>query len=218
MEKITRNRRQPSRQSAKRLSVPVAALALAALPAQATLIDFDDLTQLPCTDLECVPLAVTDQYAELGVTFGGAGLLNEPGSPAVQSSPNAIYDFYGPGMGFSFSGLLPSEVSFYVSAAAGDAVYVNAYDITGAVIASVTTDGYQGPVVEGPAYRDRQLVSFSGLEIASIGFSNFYNRRGIMLDDLAFSTGAAAVPGPGSVGLLITGLVLLWWARWSRRL
>ena len=181
--------------------------------ARAVTIDFEDLAQPPCDPISCEPLQVDTQYANLGVVFGGAGLESVVDSPFARSGSNAIYDFFGPGMGISFTGTLPTEVSFYVSASAGDAIYITADGPGGT--RQFTTDGWQGPNIPGAPYRDLQYVSFSGAEISSLSFGDFYNRRGIFLDDLTFSRDSASVPEPGALPLIAAGLLLL--ARLRRR-
>src|SRR5690606_21279551 len=122
-----------SRHGARAAAGLLGAGLLAATAAQATLINFDDLKNNPCTEEFCDPLPVDDQYAALGVRFYGAGLATAPGADYVRSAPNAIGDIYGPGLAIDFLGVLPSSVSFYVSAALKDALYVTAYGPGGVI-------------------------------------------------------------------------------------
>ena len=188
--------------------VGVIGLSMASTAAHATLINFDELTQPNCDEPDvCYPLAVDNQYAAMGAVFSTAALVAGP-STYASSQPNAISDFYGPGLDIWFTGPLPTTVSFYLSAALQDAIYVDASGPTGAV-GSFISDGYRGPMYDD-TYRDLQLVTFSGAEISQLSFSDFYFRRGdIMIDDLFFARDEIKVIEPSSLSLFMAGGIVL---------
>jgi hypothetical protein len=197
----------------------VIASSLVTSAAHATLISFDDLTQSTCPPdpetASCDPLYVTNQYADLGVTFSGAALVVAlPGDAAVVSPPNYMSDFWGPGIDINFSGLLPTAVSLLVSSYVGNASYIDAYDSSGARIQSVITDGNRGLGIPAPAYSPRQLVTFAGAEIARIHVIDLYERRGFLgVDNLSFARENISVPEPSTLLLIIGGLLASLFAR-----
>lgn len=179
--------------------------------AHATLITFDELTQPPCDEFECLDGVVDNQYAALGVTFSGAGLYSFAASPQLVTPPNGVSDVYGPGMSIYFSGQLPTFVRLYVSSVNEDSVGIAAYGPGGAV-GSVSTDGWRGTEENSTPYRDQQLITFSGSEISRLDLGTFYGRRGsLIIDNLEFS----AVPLPGGLMLFGSGIAafLVWRTR-----
>lgn len=177
--------------------------------ANTQLIDFDNLTQAPCTADSCDPTVVDNQYSALGVSFGGAGLFTDSASQIV-SAPNALSDFYGPSMTIHFTGSLPTAISVYVSAFNQDAIFLTAYGESGQ-IGSATTDGWRGTPETSTPYRDRQLVTFSGIgAISQINLDSFFDRRGtLIIDNLQFGD-QLNVPLPAALGLFASALSGLW--------
>lgn len=218
------------------------ALILLTSSAFATLITFDDLPErYPPnwqdhpdygTDFEIVnPMPVTNQYDHLGVNFGsgspdevivGAGL---PGGAAVVraedaavSPPHAIFDYYGPGMVFTFIGdELPNYVSFYVTGVDGVGILARAWDETGAMVVDLRSDGWWGlPEWSTPAV-PQQLMEIEGRNIQKIYVGNAYDQRGMTyLDNLYFSD-TRPVPEAGTWAVLLTGLFGLTIGRCRRK-
>ncbi|HEY3700380.1 MAG TPA: hypothetical protein VGK97_13675 [Spongiibacteraceae bacterium] len=185
------------------------------MPAHATLINFDELIQAPCTQESCDPTPVDNQYAALGVVFINAAVYQEAMAPQIVSPPNAISDWYGPGMQIHFTGTLPTTVSMYVSAVLQDSIYLTAYGLSGQ-IGSATTDGWRGTEETSTPYRDQQLITFSGIgAISQITLDSLFSRRGtLVIDNLEFS---ASVPLPPALGLFASGLGFLFWRSRSSR-
>lgn len=179
---------------------------VAAVPAHATLINFDELIQAPCTQESCDPTPVDNQYAALGVMFINAAVYQEVTAPQIVSQPNAVSDWYGPGMQIHFTGALPTTVSMYVSAVLQDSIYLTAYG-PGGQIGSATTDGWRGTEETSTPYRDQQLITFSGIgAISQINLDSFFSRRGtVVIDDLQFGN-QANVPLPATLGLFVSGM------------
>lgn len=183
--------------------------------ATTSLIDFDDLIQAPCDD-GCEPTWVNNQYASLGVTFIGAGLYNYSEASQIVSQPNAISDFYGPGMSINFTGNLPTTVQLYVSSFSGYSVAVLTYGADGKPMGGIDTDGWRGIEENSTPYRDQQLVAFSGAPISKIEILDFSGRRSAaVIDNLQFGNGAS-VPLPASLGLFASALSGLWLRRHAR--
>lgn len=208
------------------------ALILFTSSALATLITFDDLPErYPPnwqdhpdygTDFEIVrPMPVTNQYDHLGVNFGSGDLddivvgSGNPGGAAISRSedaavspPQAIFDFYGPGMVFTFIGdELPNYVSFYVTGVDGVGILATAWDDTGAIVADLRSDGWWGlPEWSTPAV-PQQLMEIEGQNIQKIYVGNFYDQRGMTyLDNLYFGD-ARPIPEAATWSLLLTGLL-----------
>lgn len=185
-----------------------ALVSLAASPAVATLITFDDLPaniDIPgWTDPgETIPRPLTTQYEHLGVSFGegdpelvARGEAGNDGAAitdydaAAVSGTNAIMDFYGPGMSFTFIGdQLPGYVSFNVTGASGVGVWGSAEDALGNEVASFQSDGFWGlPELSSPAIPG-QFIELEADSIKTVYLGNFYNRRSYTnLDNLYFSS------------------------------
>lgn len=174
-----------------------------ALPVRAALITFDDL---PTNSGE--PTELIDQYAALGVTFGGAA-VDEDHWDASVSSPNVASDHYGPGMSIQFTGALPNFVSLYVSTAWEQSAYIS-FRSTDGQVTHFVTDGWRGLEELSTLYRDRQLVSFSGADISHVYLGEFYGRRGsLLIDDLMFDHIDVEVSEPPMMSLLTVALLLL---------
>lgn len=188
-----------------------AALALAcALPASATVIDFDGsdghLLLAPET-------ALGSQYAALGVTFAGSGAAG--GSVVHQEAELGIaarsgFNF----LGFNADlGIGPAErISFATGqdtvslfAATYEALVdpvtftMSAFDGLGKLLASTTIGGA----------RDWQELTLSASGIRSVVVSSTAYTWG--LDDLSFTGSSAEVPEPATFGLMgvaLAGLML----------
>jgi hypothetical protein len=195
-----------------RLAAIAVAGCLTMSTANATLITFDDLPA-DVIDPFCscfVPTAVTNQYESLGVIFTGGGIGGGilSGGAGVVSEPNVLTDFYGPDLGISFTGALPTVVKLYVSSANGDAVFIDAVG-PGGFLSTHVTDGFLGND-EGLPYRDRQLVTFTGAEISGLGLVTNFRRRGALeIDDLSFTREVAEISEPAALGLVAVALALL---------
>ena len=173
--------------------------------AHAITLTFDELTQLPCTGDACSDLSVDNQYSGLGVTFSGAGLYSFAESNQLVTPPNGLSDVYGPGLSIRFSGTLPKAFSVYVSSSNEDSVGISVAGANGP-LAALSTDGWNGSEENSTPYRDKQLVTFSGSEIARIDFASYYDRRGaIIIDNLKFGD-TLSVPLPASAGLFAIAL------------
>lgn len=222
-------------------------LSFCTTPAFATLIDFDDLPadyqlmppwsyDLPSDMWETdhsvwTSRPLTDQYVDLGVSFGtgdlneiaasqssesGAGLVTR--DDVVVSGPNAVGSHYTyDGLRFSFVGdERPQYLSLYVSAPSGAmSVTVN------------ETGGTRQLLNLGYSYEDGEFqyterpmkhkVEFFSHGIESVRLGNFYGHRTtpVYMDDLYF--GAAPVSAPASLPVLVAGLAGLLVVRRARR-
>lgn len=221
-------------------------LVAVAPPAIATLITFDDIPAIHRSpppgyedypdytpdDDELFPMPLTDQYAHLGVSFGTGnpddivrGIGGNSGGaavslydPALVSPPQAIHDFYGPDMSFSFIGdELPGYVSFNVTGTDGVGIWATAYDANGTQISDLRSDGWWGaPELSTPAVPG-QLLEFEADNIKTIRLGNLYYRRSMThLDNLYFTT-TRPVSAPASWPLLGLGMLALGLARYRKR-
>ena len=184
-------------------------LSLFSVPAKAVVINFDDLVYVPSWPEDFFgDHELTDEYEDQGLLISGGFLSvwHEGTGPSV-SEPNFLYA--GHDLRLKFIGELPTFVSMYVSANSEQAVYLRAFDSSSELIASHTTDGWQGFDTD-PPYVPNQLVSFNAQGgISKIFISDFYFRRtGAMIDDLTF-TYSAQVPEPGSVFLFGLGMLAI---------
>lgn len=197
----------------------LAASALLAASAQAALITFDELPWRPIDSFYDYP--VDTQYASLGVTFD-IGYLSQTYYP---SNPPAYLNQYllgGHDMRVTFSGSLPSHVSFNMSSPYGAASesYVAALDANGNVVGRGRTGGTypagdrDPPWAEDLPYRANRYISFSSASgIAALSFYDAYGSRlSTSIDNLYFGA-VAAVPEPTSLILGAAGLGVLAWAR-----
>lgn len=211
-------------------------LSLTASSAFATLITFDDLpANIDIPELNnagiTTPMPLTTQYEHLGVSFGegdpelvargeawndGAAITDY--GDAVVSGTNAIMDFYGPGMSFTFIGdQLPGYVSFNVTGTDGVGIGASAFDADGARIANVHSDGWWGtPELSTPPV-PRQLLEFEADNIARIQLYNLFARRGgTQLDNLYFSD-TRPVPETAAWPLLTLAMLGLGLSRYRKR-
>ena len=183
-----------------------AATMFSASMASATLINFDDLPPLVGDD-PSEPTPVTNQYAALGVLFDTAAIATDVSG--VRSAPNGITDFYGPDMRITFTGLLPTSLSMFVSSANQDSIFIDVFGADG-LLGSIVTDGWRGTEEASTPYRDQQLVAFSGAPISYLNIGSFYFRRGsLLIDDLMFTNDSTSVPEPTTLSLFAAGLALL---------
>ncbi len=174
---------------------------------------------------------LTDQYVDLGVSFGtgdlneiaayqasesGAGLITR--EDVVVSGPNAVGSHYTyDGLRFSFVGdERPEYLSFYASAPSGAmTVYVREMDgTTQELRLGWSLESGEFEYTERPM---KQKVEFLSEGIESVHLSNFYGHRTtpVYMDDLYF--GAVPVSAPGSLPVLFAGLAGLLVVRRSRR-
>lgn len=192
----------------KTITFPViVALALiGANPANAVLIDFDDIQYVPADEnfphFSDNPL--TDQYLDKGLLIDGGFLVG-------QSFPDGSNENTLLGSNFlllRFVGNLPTYVSMYVSAAHEQAVFLNAFG-EGGWLAHQQTSGYAGPFNETP-YTDNQFVSFYVPEgISFITLEAFYGlRTGAVVDNLFYDY-SISVPEPSLLILLISGVLMI---------
>lgn len=175
-------------------------------PAHAVLIDFDDIKHIPADDMfpHFSDHPLTDQYIDQGLLIDGGFLVGE--SHADGSNDNRLL-----GSNFlllSFVGKLPTTVSMYISAAFGQAVFLNAFGEDG-WFAKQQTSGYAGPHSDTP-YTDNQLVSFySPTGISAISLEAFYGlRTGAVVDNLYYDY-ATPVSEPSLLILLMCGLLMI---------
>lgn len=192
-------------------------LSLFSISAKAVVIDFDDLVYVPTWPEDFFgDHALTDEYQDQGLLIRG-GFLAEwhEGTGPSASEPN--YLSAGHDLRLTFIGELPTFVSMYVSANSEQAVYLKAFDSSSELIASHTTDGWQGFDTD-PLYVPNQLVSFNAHGgISEIFISDFYFRRtGAMIDDITF-TYSAQVPEPGSAFLFGLGLAAIFGRAYAGR-
>jgi hypothetical protein len=185
-----------------------------ALPAHATLITFDDVSAVPvCEDesgFSCTPPTLTNQYASLGVIFGGGAAVVGAATPA---DGNALSDWWGPGLSIQFTGALPTFVSMEISTLFEQSAYVEIFG-TGSYLTTLVTDGWRGTEENSTPYQPKQLVSFAGAEIATLNIGEFYGRRGTMtLDNLRFEYAPVDVPEPPMLGLLLGAAGWMFWRR-----
>jgi hypothetical protein len=182
----------------KKIVITASVLFFGVNTAQATTINFDDLTYVPDPDFPCFcdnPL--TDQYQSKGLLIDGGFLV------PVDPSGNGLL-----GSNFlqlNFIGSFPTFVSMYVSAPNEDVIYLDARGASGSVVHKQTT-GWGGPFDDTP-YVPNQLISFNLLDgCTSITLQGFYDLRvEALVDNLTF-TYASDVPEPSSLLLLSIGL------------
>ncbi|AVR97492.1 PEP-CTERM sorting domain-containing protein [Pseudoduganella armeniaca] len=164
--------------------------------------------------------ALTGQYAGLGfahATVLQAGIgLNEISFPP-RSGAGVLYDDGGPIVITFAAGA--SAVSGYFTYI--DGLTLSAYDSSDRLIASATAawlsnvgdDGGDA----GSAPNELLSVTASGDLIARIVISSAAAGGSLVLDDLTVDTAAVAVPAPGTLPLVMTGLLALAWRARRRR-
>lgn len=188
-----------------------AALALAcALPAGATVIDFDDVSA-PILFSDTAPL--TSQYAALGVGFAGASatggsLIDQDADLGIVARSGANFLGFnvdadsGPDERISFAA---GQESVSIFAATYEALVepvsftMSAFDGLGNLLGSTTIAGA----------RDWQELTLSLSGIRSVVVSSSAGSWG--LDDLSFTGASAEVPEPATFGLIgaaFAGLIL----------
>lgn len=162
--------------------------------------------------------ALTGQYAGLQFSHGTvlqAGIgLNEVSFPP-RSGDGVLFDDGGPiVITFAAGAAAVSGYFTYV-----DGLTLMAYDSTDRLIASATA-AYLSNVADGsgaPGSLPNELLSVTatGDLIARIVISSSAAGGSLVLDDLTVDTAAVAVPLPGTLPLVLTGLLALAWR--SRR-
>ena len=189
-----------SAHACRRLLLPLLLGLGAAGTAHGTYLDFEDLPPLPGNEyLDGYP--VTDQYADLGVTFSGAYL--------VHWIPDAylLGDVGVRDMSLRFTGTLPTHVSFELGA--GRNISVRWRGITG-----------RGENIELEPQAPPGPVSFSsqaGIALVKITWADLEKAPWhVSLDNLHFGN-VPAVPEPAPIALAGVGVLLLGWRRWRER-
>jgi len=193
-------------------------------PAEAVVIDFDTL---PNGTALLSGTAITTQYQPLGAVFasnGGASahVLNDP--PEAVSQPNVLVGndvfsdlflrFVDPTTG---SPSTANNVSVYAISVGHAQWTVTAKDALGQTLQNFVLQNLSGPV-NGLGNQD--LLTFTATGIATIDFvfTIVDGSDGIGIDNLSFTVQqASAVPEPGTVVLLGTGLAGLLGSGWWRR-
>jgi MYXO-CTERM domain-containing protein len=190
----------------------------------ATLITFDERPWMPdIHDVGWSSNPITDEYAALGVLFGTAFLQpRDSGDPDYAGSQFIIGS--GPSFSISFTGTLPTFVSFVFGAPVQDfrsVVWAEGAD--GQVFASANTGGSyltDPPDVhwEHSPYNPRTRASFEAQGgIARLVFdAEAISRMSTKLDNLYFGN-VPAVPEPAALALWAAGLGVLAAARYRRR-
>lgn len=189
------------------VSISAATLACSLLvggaPAQATVIGFDSI------DASAGPVAVTSQFAGLGVSFSNLFVM-ESSAPFVSSVPNVgVINDEAP---FSllvtatFSAAV-SDVSavFFDSNVGTNLVTMKAFDAANSLLGTTIamTPGSQMQVVS---------LSFAGTRSVTLET----DADGSLFDDFSF-TRAVAVPEPGTVALFGFGLAAMCLGRRRKR-
>ncbi|HSX51786.1 MAG TPA: PEP-CTERM sorting domain-containing protein [Cellvibrio sp.] len=174
-------------------------------PAQAVIIDFDDL------DPSSLPNEmVTNEYESQGVVFAWNAYL-VPAS--TQSAPNYVI---GPGIVFNFINTLPTYVSFYTGSSTGHKVFISALGPNNYFENIVTEGEIHGMnYEESTPYVPNQFVVFqSESGIASIELSG---QSDGYIDDLTFYYPGEEIDVPEPSGILLLMLGMLgFFGRWLR--
>ena len=199
------------------------AFAFTASAAQAALITFDELEWRPIEYWFDHP--VTDQYADLGVTFQG-GYLAQTYHPDPQPPHANQYLLGSIDFNVTFSGTLPTYVSLNLSSPYGESSesYVTALGADNAVVGRGRTGGYypdgsQDPPMgqDLPYQANRYITFYSASGIASLSFGDAYGSRlSSTIDNLYFGN-VPAVPEPATLALWAAGLAVVTAARKRRR-
>ena len=185
-------------------------LALAGLPAHATLITFSEFPYAPNDDGEWYSDPIGDDYAALGVYIDdGYRFGTTPGAPAEGM-------LGGPSPRIIFTGTLPTFVSLYFSSSyPPSAAYVSAWTPLG-FAGKISTGGWEGPGPEneGTPYVPNTYASFHSSDgISQLLFSQFYGMRTTVRVDNLYFGAVPSVPEPGSLALLVAGLGVVGVAR-----
>ena len=185
-------------------------LALASLPAHATLITFAEFPYTPTPGDEGTWYAdpIGEDYAALGVSFNGGSRFGTPGAPALgmvgDNSPS-----------ITFTGTLPTFVSLnFSSVYAPVAAFVSAWTLHGSA-GRISTGGWdispEGEWTETPLNSYASFHSPDG--ISHLLFSNVYGSRITVHVDHLYFGAVSSVPEPGPLALLLAGLGVVGVAR-----
>jgi len=202
----------------------VALLTSVMSPAEAVVIDFDTL---PNGTVLSSGTAITTQYQPLGAVFASNGgtsahILSDP--PEAVSQPNILVGndnfsdiflhFVDPATGVPSTA---NNFSVYAISVGHSEWTVTAKDALGQTLQTFILQHLNGPA-NGLGNQD--LLRFTATDIATIDFvfTIVDGSDGIGIDNLSFTVQqASAVPEPGTVVLLGTGLAGLLGSGWWRR-
>src|SRR5688572_28651043 len=202
-------------------------MALAASPASAVLITFDDLTGMGNAPGTAVPVAsqLSDQYLSSGVRFGSGSAfvavvnLTSSGANHAITNPNGIGGVsegtlsYATPIEMSFFDVLTGDVGVTDAVSIrGDQIAIagtatlTAFGLDGSLLGSVTANDVNGGLTLSLALAGIHRVTLSETS-ATIAFDNFFFNTPV---------GPVRVPEPSSVLLLGIGVLGLLGARRRR--
>ena len=203
----------PTSSAITRLTAAAATLSIAAAPAAAAFVTFEEF---PYEQGEMLGQPITDQYASFGVLVNDGYMGMGPGTDQFLAG--------GSGFSISFTGAMqPRYVSFNMSSMdiPGAEAYVRAFN--GSQQVGFGRTGGFFPTENGPQqvlpYVPDRLISFAVPGgISQLSFSNSYiHRFTARIDNLYFGL-VPAVPEPPALLLFAAGLPLLVGvARWRAR-
>lgn len=194
----------------KQVSVFFFAIILAigfSMPAQAVVINFDDLTYVPDNpefpSFGDYPLG--NEYRSQGLLIDNAYLLPYGEGDDIISWKNYLLaGASGSSMNLLFVGELPTFVGMYLGGSPVGILYANAYGPSG-LVASHQKDS--------KGWEHVTFESATGIAQIEMWASQQHRVSGAMIDDLTYTY--ASVPEPSSLGLLVLAAVMLLYRRFS---